>query len=109
MTLFQPFGCPVRTFAGLNVCTTMHGDEFLPAAPTDLVSFRRPAPSSRAIRRHARRHGMPTLADQLAYWRAQRLGRQWARGGTAGWPAHVRVAVVLLLLLVALTIGVVFS
>jgi hypothetical protein len=52
---------------------------------------------------------MPTLADQLAYWRAQRLGRQWARGGTAGWPAHVRVAVVLLLLLVALTIGVVFS
>jgi hypothetical protein len=51
---------------------------------------------------------MPTFADRLAYWRAQRLGRQRARGG-AGWSAHVRIAVVLLLLLIGLTIGVVFG
>lgn len=108
MTLFQPSGCAVVRFARLNVCTTMHGDEYLPAAPPDLVSFRRAGPSNRAIRRHARRHGLPTLADELAYWRAQRLGRQWARGG-GGWPAHVRVAVVLLLLLVGLAVGVVFG
>ena len=108
MTLFQPFGCSAGRFARLNVCLTMHVDEYLPAATADLVSFRRTGPSSRAIRRHARRHGMPTFADRLAYWRAQRLGRQCARGG-AGWPAHVRIAVVLLLLLIGLTIGVVFG
>jgi hypothetical protein len=66
-------------------------------------------PSNRAVRRHARRHGLPTLADRLAYWQAQRLGRQFTRGGgggkALGWPAHVRITLVLLFLFVGLTAG----
>lgn len=108
LTLFYPSGCVMRTSTRLNVCTTMHLDQCLPAGSSDLVSLRRAGPSSWAIRRHARRHGLPTLADQLDYWRAQRLGRQCARE-EAGWPAYVRIAVLLLFLLVGLTIGVVFG
>jgi hypothetical protein len=97
----------------------MHGNQFLLAESHEMTCRRAvgplAGPSNRAVRRHARRHGLPTLADQLAYWQAQRLGRQFARGGGGGggkglgWPAHVRITLVLVFLFVGLTVGALFS
>jgi hypothetical protein len=66
-------------------------------------------PSNRAVRRHARRHGQLTFADQLAFWRAHRFGRQCSRAIPAGWSAHVRVTLVLVFLAAGLTAGAVFA
>jgi hypothetical protein len=90
----------------------MDGNQFLLAESHEMTCLRGvgplAGPSNRAVRRHARRHGLPTLADQLAYWQAQRLGRQFTRGGAGealGWPAHVRITLVLVFLFVGLTAG----
>jgi len=88
----------------------MYGDQVWLAERRPVVAAHLGGPSNRAVRRHARRHGQVTLGDQLAYWRAQRFGRQCSRGpGPIGWPAHIRVTLVLLFLVAGLTVGVVFA
>ncbi|HEY0572948.1 MAG TPA: hypothetical protein VGD73_02530 [Pseudonocardia sp.] len=87
----------------------MYGDQHWLAEQRPVAAFLAGGPSNRAIRRHARRHGQLTLADQVAFWRAHRLGQQWSRGSDAiGWPAHVRV-LVLLFLVAGLTMGAFFA
>ncbi|MDT7641808.1 MAG: hypothetical protein QOC83_6096, partial [Pseudonocardiales bacterium] len=55
-------------------------------------------------------HGQLTFADQLAFWRAHRFGRQCSRDAIpAGWSAHVRVTLVLVFLAAGLTAGAVFA
>jgi len=88
----------------------MYGDQLRLAEYEPAVAVYAGGPSNRAVRRHARRHGQLTLGDQLAYWKAHRFGRQCSRGSvTSGWPAHIRVTLVLLFLVAGLTVGAVFA
>jgi hypothetical protein len=88
----------------------MYGDQLWLAEYEPAVAVRSGGPSNRAVRRHARRHGQLTLGDQMAFWKAHRFGRQCSRGPTpSGWPAHIRVTLVLLFLVAGLTVGVVFT
>jgi hypothetical protein len=88
----------------------MYGNSLQLAEYQPVVAAYLGGPSNRAVRRHARRHGQLTFADQLAFWRANRFGRQCSRDATpVGWPAHVRVTLVLLFLVAGLTAGAVFA
>jgi hypothetical protein len=88
----------------------MYGDSLGLAEYQPVVAAYLGGPSNRAVRRHARRHGQLTFADQLAFWRAHRFGRQCSRDAIpAGWSAHVRVALVLVFLAAGLTAGAVFA
>jgi hypothetical protein len=88
----------------------MYGDQLRVAEYEPVMAGYSGGPSNRAVRRHARRHGQLTLGDQLAFWKAHWFGRQCSRGETSnGWPAHIRVTLVLLFLVAGLTVGVVFA
>jgi hypothetical protein len=88
----------------------MYGDQLRLAEYEPVMAGYLGGPSNRAVRRHARRHGQVTLGDQLAYWKAHRFGRQCSRGpATSGWPAHIRVTLILVFLMAGLTVGVVFA
>lgn len=62
------------------------------------------------MRRHARRHGEPTLTDLLAYRRAHRLGRRCLRGaGVRRWSLRLRMCLVLVLLAAGMLVGALFT
>lgn len=86
----------------------MFDDQYWRASPSVRAGVRLTGPSRWTVRRHARRHGQPTLGDLVAYWRAQRLGRRCLRGGS-GWPPRLRIVLVLTLLTAGMVVGVFFT
>jgi len=74
-----------------------------PAAPAGRAAGAR---AGRRIRRDPRRFDQLSLADHIAFWRAYHSGRRCYRAATrSAWPAHVRVSVVVVLLMIALTLS----
>ncbi|MBO0851722.1 MAG: hypothetical protein J2P20_19835, partial [Pseudonocardia sp.] len=65
--------------------------------------------AGRRLRRVARRQDRLTLADYLAYWRAQRCGRQYSRGrANSVFSMYPRISLVVVFLLAGLTAGMLF-